>query len=208
MNENIPQNSSNMQTTRKRRQPFTPDEDQKLRTVVNTFGENDWHVICKFMNGRTARQCRDRWREYLMPSLKLTEWTPEEDMILIEKIKECGKKWSVICLSLKGRSETAAKNRWRLLERRRMGVINSKQSKISENDSSSSSESLSSPNSMPDFSASDCPVLPSYIYCVDSSCKQKNQPNVDLHSFFKTLPNINSISNKFPSIMDICPFPL
>ena len=86
MNENIPQNSPNMQTTRKRRQPFTPDEDQKLRTVVNTFGENDWHVICKFMNGRTARQCRDRWREYLMPSLKLTEWTPEEDMILIEKI--------------------------------------------------------------------------------------------------------------------------
>ena len=204
MSESINKSSSNSQTPRKRRQPFTPDEDQKLRSIVNTVGENDWHLICKFMAGRTARQCRDRWREYLMPSLKLTEWTPEEDSILIEKINECGKKWSIICMSLKGRSETAAKNRWRLLQRRRIGVINTMQRKIAENDSSSS-ESVSSPSNNSEFSANELSPIPSLLNLSAANLIKKTPPKVDLRSFFKTLPIVNSSSTKFPSINDLCP---
>ena len=104
---------------RKKRQPFSQTEDNTLRYLVRAYGENDWGAISIQMSGRTPRQCRDRWREYLMPNLNISSWTPEEDQVLMEQIEKHGRKWSLITTCLNGRSETSVKNRWRLLERRR-----------------------------------------------------------------------------------------
>lgn len=111
---------SGFKAPRKPRQPFTQKEDEKLKQLVESLGDSDWTIISKCMENRTPRQCRDRWKEYLMPTLNTSDWTPEEDNILRQKIKEYGKKWAIVCISLNGRSETSAKNRWRLLERRQL----------------------------------------------------------------------------------------
>ena len=103
---------------RKKRQAFSQSEDQKLQQLVEKFGQNDWGLIARKMGDRTPRQCRDRWKEYLSPTLLSTAWTPEEDELLRKKYEQYGAKWSLISNMIRGRSETSVKNRWRLLERR------------------------------------------------------------------------------------------
>ena len=97
------------------RHAFTKAEDKELRQIVNEVGENNWTKVADLMPGRNARQCRDRWRGYLRPTLATSQWTEEEDSTLLQKYEEHGPKWSVIGRSLPTRAETAIKNRWKML---------------------------------------------------------------------------------------------
>ena len=159
MNSSIQKGLQSNEVKRKKRQIFTPQEDTKIRELVGKYGDNDWGFIARVLGGRTPRQCRDRWKEYLMPTLNMAPWTIEEDNLLIQKINECGKKWSIICMALNGRSETAAKNRWRLLERRNFALV-APRSKISSINSAPTSESPSTSRSLPKKQAK-LPRLPS-----------------------------------------------
>lgn len=64
------------------------------------------------MPGRTARQCRDRYSNYLKPTFVHCDFSPEEDQLLAQKVKEFGSHWSTIQLFFQGRSGNALKNRW------------------------------------------------------------------------------------------------
>jgi hypothetical protein len=64
------------------------------------------------MPGRTARQCRDRYKNYLMESLVNAPWSPEEDAILLDRFQLLGPKWVEIGKLLHGRSGNNVKNRW------------------------------------------------------------------------------------------------
>ena len=97
---------------------FTPEEDDRLRSVVASFGENDWEQVAKNMPGRNQRQCRERWLNYLSPNVNTAPWTSEEDQLLREKHAELGPKWVQIAKNFVGRSDTAVKNRWMVLERK------------------------------------------------------------------------------------------
>ena len=98
------------------RQAFTIVEDATLQSLVQQFGENNnWSTIAQFMPNRNARQCRDRWRGYLRPSLSTKTWTEEEDRILIQKYTEFGPRWTIIGKFIPSRSEVAIKSRWKLL---------------------------------------------------------------------------------------------
>lgn len=97
------------------RQAFTLQEDAILRQLVQQLGDNNWVTIAQFMPNRNARQCRDRWRGYLRPTLNSSSWSEEEDRILIQKFKEIGPRWSMIGKSIPGRSEISIKSRWRIL---------------------------------------------------------------------------------------------
>jgi hypothetical protein len=55
--------------------------------------------------------------------LSSDEWTEEEDQILIDEYARVGARWSVIANAIKGRSEVAVKNRWKLLYRRTKGSL-------------------------------------------------------------------------------------
>ena len=100
-------------TTKKfKKSKFTPDEDQKLRELVDPSGRNDWSEIAKHFTNRNARQVKERWEYYLTPDVNNGPWTPEEDQILIAKFQEFGSKWTAISKFLPTRTNTCCKNRY------------------------------------------------------------------------------------------------
>ena len=105
-----------LQTKRKLRRVFSASEDAKLKSLVAEFGENKWWVIANKMGTRNSRQCRDRWRSYLRPSIVDSPWTSEEDKLLLEKFKEFGPRWSVISHYMPQRSDISLKNRLKQLQ--------------------------------------------------------------------------------------------
>lgn len=94
------------------RKPFTPDEDAKLVELVSTQQFLNWQYIASNLPGRTARQCRERWSEYLNPSIKFQPWTNYEDSLLVSLVQTYGNKWTFISKMFNGRTGNDVKNRW------------------------------------------------------------------------------------------------
>jgi hypothetical protein len=94
------------------RRKFTPDEDVRLRTLVGSLGTKNWEEIARFIPERSARQCRDRYKNYLVESLMADPWTAEEDAVVIQQFHRIGPKWVEIGKMLNGRSGNNVKNRW------------------------------------------------------------------------------------------------
>ena len=94
------------------RRKFTEEEDQILSQLVSEMGPRKWDQIAKRMPNRTARQCRDRYSNYLIPGFFNGEWSKEEDELLYLKYQEYGPKWTVIKEFFKNRSPNSIKNRW------------------------------------------------------------------------------------------------
>jgi hypothetical protein len=101
---------SNKHTSPRRK--FSAEEDDKLRMLVHQMGNQRWESVAQRMPGRTARQCRDRYKNYLLSSLVITPWSPEEDALLRRKYAELGPKWVEISRWFRGRSGNDVKNRW------------------------------------------------------------------------------------------------
>ena len=97
---------------------FTKQEDTLLVNIVNELGTRDWEAIANRIPNRNARQCRERYTNYLAPNLSHDPWTPEEDSLLEQKLKELGAKWVNISKYFKNRTDTMLKNRWLVLSRR------------------------------------------------------------------------------------------
>ena len=96
----------------KQRKKFTEAEDQRLYEIISKMGPRNWRVIAEQMPGRTGRQCRDRYTNYLMENLRNEPWTQEEDALLISKFLEYGSHWSEMVQFFNGRSSNSIKNRW------------------------------------------------------------------------------------------------
>jgi hypothetical protein len=94
------------------RRKFSHQEDRKLQIIVQSLGSKNWEAIAKYMSPRTARQCRDRFQNYLIDSLVTNPWTPEEDAFVIEQVRLVGPKWVEIGKVLSVRSGNDVKNRW------------------------------------------------------------------------------------------------
>lgn len=63
------------------------------------------------MPGRSQKQCRDRYINYLAPGINFSEWKEEEDQIIIEKYIMYGPKWTKISNFLPNRTPNGIKNR-------------------------------------------------------------------------------------------------
>lgn len=94
------------------RHPFTVEEDAKLLDIMTSLQVVNWEQVASHFNGRTSRQCRERWLNYLNPSIRSGPWTEYEDDLLLEKVNELGRCWSSIGKYFNGRSENDIKNRW------------------------------------------------------------------------------------------------
>jgi hypothetical protein len=94
------------------RQKFWPREDDRLRYLVGQLGTSSWERIASEMPGRTARQCRERWKHYLSTSRPTSEWSPDEDELLCVKMQQLGPRWTQIAQSFPGRSDVQVKARW------------------------------------------------------------------------------------------------
>ena len=96
---------------------FTPEEDEKLRKLVGESVDIDWGKIAAQLPNRNQRQCRERWQNYLNPSLSTREWTQVEDDMVVEKFNEYGPHWNVIARLFNGRSGNAVRNRYLVIMR-------------------------------------------------------------------------------------------
>ncbi|KAK8896084.1 hypothetical protein M9Y10_013975 [Tritrichomonas musculus] len=94
------------------RKPFTPEEDAQLVELVSSQQFPNWKTIASVIKGRTARQCRERWSEYLNPSIKFEPWTTSEDTLLVQMVQLYGNKWTFISKMFNGRTGNDVKNRW------------------------------------------------------------------------------------------------
>ena len=94
------------------RRKFTAEEDEFLRGLVAQYGTSDWSIIASRFPNRNARQCRERWKNYLQPGVENPQWTPDEDKLLIEKVRELGSQWTKIAKFFHARTDINVKNRW------------------------------------------------------------------------------------------------
>ena len=94
------------------RMKFTPEEDHRLREIVRNFGTPNWAQVSALMGNRTARQCRERYRNYLAPQIINGRWTEEEEKLLEQLFEEMGPKWSKMARSFPTRSDVNLKNHW------------------------------------------------------------------------------------------------
>ena len=122
------------------RRKFTPEEDQQLRMLVEENGAHKWDYIAASMPGRTGRQCRDRYQNYLCPGISRDEWTQEEERLLLEKHAEYGPQWAKISKFFQGRTGTALKNRWNYYVSRVSNSVSSPSEFVSSDDSSAAEE--------------------------------------------------------------------
>jgi hypothetical protein len=102
---------------------FSPSDDSKLQSLVEKFGRSDWSQIAQQMEGKNARQCRERWTNYLAPNLNTAPWTREDDLLLAQKYAELGNRWVQIAAFFPNRTDAMIKNRFnRLWRRQRTGL--------------------------------------------------------------------------------------
>jgi hypothetical protein len=94
------------------RRKFSAAEDEALTRLAAEHGRCNWQQIADAMPGRTARQCRDPFANYLAPSLTQRPWSVDEDWLVIQRYKQIGPHWSRIGEWLPGRSSNVIKNRW------------------------------------------------------------------------------------------------
>ena len=113
--------------------PWAQSEDEMIRKVIKELhvaagGNPDdgsvpemksisWVKVSNRIPGRSPKQCRERWRNALNPSINHCPWTLQEDIFLLNAQREFGNKWVKIASQLHGRTENGVKTRYKSIMR-------------------------------------------------------------------------------------------
>ncbi|GAB2248907.1 hypothetical protein Droror1_Dr00012266 [Drosera rotundifolia] len=93
---------------------WSKEEDKRLKIGMTILGPK-WHIIAKFVPGRTQAQCRDRWVNNLDPSVNMGEWTSDEELKLRLAIEKHGYRWARVASSLGSRTDAQCRWKWKEL---------------------------------------------------------------------------------------------
>ena len=86
--------------------------DHLLIMAVHKYKHESWNIIAQHVPGKTPKQCRDRWANYLNPSLELGPWSQSEDQLLVSLVNKYGTHWTKMKNEFPHRSTNSLKNRW------------------------------------------------------------------------------------------------
>lgn len=106
-----------------KRKLFTKKEDQLLTQAALAHHQESWNLIAKCVPGKTSKQCRDRWVNYLQPSLKFEPWSNQEDKLLVSLVNMHGTHWTKMKKHFPNRSTNSIKNRWYWLIKNQVSII-------------------------------------------------------------------------------------
>jgi hypothetical protein len=100
-----------------RKGQWREEEDAIVLRVIAQSAEptfTQWADLAPQLPGRSGKQIRDRWVNYLNPAINHLPFSREDDLRLWEGHKKLGKRWVEISVKVfnSTRSENHIKNRW------------------------------------------------------------------------------------------------
>lgn len=101
---------------------WSKTEDELLTDLISKTNQG-WGHIAHILNVevhnklsiRNSKACKERWNNYLNPSINRGPWSREEDCMLLKQYLLFGNKWKTISQHLPCRIEGAVKNRTKSL---------------------------------------------------------------------------------------------
>ncbi|EGB03932.1 hypothetical protein AURANDRAFT_8346, partial [Aureococcus anophagefferens] len=99
--------------------PWLPDEDERVRQLVEARGPKLWAKMAVEFNEtlakedrRTQSQIRTRWRDHLDPSVNRDPFTDREIEIIRDAQRRMPNEWVLIAALLPGRIDTQVSDYW------------------------------------------------------------------------------------------------
>ncbi len=110
-------NSTNATTFKTKKTKFTYKEENVLIEHFKEYGDSRWDLAAGQLKGRTPRQCRERYLNYLSPNANVAPWTVEEERLLLQLHRQLGNKWALIAEFFPGRTGEKIRNRYYSMRR-------------------------------------------------------------------------------------------
>jgi hypothetical protein len=104
--------------TRVTRHCWTLEEDERLTSAVTSISKKKWRkefivnwaAVARLVTGHTQKQCQNRWRDALDPSIdwisrRTGKWSEDEDIKLQDAVQtHGGKNWAPVAALVPGRT--------------------------------------------------------------------------------------------------------